>query len=323
VRSARPFLTLIEALLVSGLLVVAIVEAAAPRAANAIANHNGAAATSGRIAYSASEMTTDSPMGATQNVYSSTPSGAGVRLVARDATDPVWSPDGRWLAYVHNSELWRVRADGSGRRQVSLAATEPTWSPSGRRLAFTRTSEVMVDGYPEQRSAIYVVRRDGTGTRKVHSGWGPTWSPDGHAIAFTYQGSWLAAIWPDGRRFRVLRKGVSPSQIQFAPVGRRLVFIDVPEGGASVVRVLDMRTGRLRALPKEPAADRPKASPGRRMVGGLHSSATTGSPMVTSPMSMPSRCGRCGPTAGGVATWARCRLRSCRGKVSAGHGEDP
>jgi serine/threonine-protein kinase len=31
-----------------------------------------------------------------------------------DGHDPVWSPDGRWVAYVHGNGVWRRRADGSG-----------------------------------------------------------------------------------------------------------------------------------------------------------------------------------------------------------------
>jgi TolB protein len=160
------------------------------------------------------------------------------------------------------AEIWRVRADGTGKQRVSRRgwiASQPAWSPDGKRLAYVRTWEIMVGGYPEQRSAIYLVRRDGTGTRRLHSGWGPAWSPDGRVIAFTYQGSSLAAIRPDGRHFRQLREDVAPGQAQFGPVGRRLVFIDVPIGGASVVRILDMRTGRLRAVPKDPSGEQPQS----------------------------------------------------------------
>jgi Tol biopolymer transport system component len=31
-----------------------------------------------------------------------------------DGHDPIWSPDGRWITYVHFNGVWRRRADGSG-----------------------------------------------------------------------------------------------------------------------------------------------------------------------------------------------------------------
>ena len=32
----------------------------------------------------------------------------------KDGHDPVWSPDGRWIYYVHATGIWRRRADGGG-----------------------------------------------------------------------------------------------------------------------------------------------------------------------------------------------------------------
>jgi Tol biopolymer transport system component len=65
---------------------------------------------------------------------------------------PVWSPDGRWLAFVawaRNSEeagVWVVRADGQqdeeGREEEGahhLGGAYPVWSPDGRWLVFGRT----------------------------------------------------------------------------------------------------------------------------------------------------------------------------------------
>ncbi len=31
-----------------------------------------------------------------------------------DGHDPIWTPDGRWITYIHDNGIWRRRADGSG-----------------------------------------------------------------------------------------------------------------------------------------------------------------------------------------------------------------
>ncbi len=62
--------------------------------------------------------------------------------------EPVWSPDGQWLAYVTWSEegghIWKTRADGSGMPQqltkVAAYYRDPAWSPDGQRIVALRTS---------------------------------------------------------------------------------------------------------------------------------------------------------------------------------------
>jgi Tol biopolymer transport system component len=209
-----------------------------------------AATLQGRIAYSTYELTGGSPS-SVQNVYVSAPDGSRRRLLARDATDPVWSRDGRWLAYVHkNHDIRRVRADGRKDRLVAPGGTstkaQPVWSPDGKWLAYRRTWEVLGGEYPEPRSVIYVVRRDGTGARRLHSGTGgsgPAWSADGHVIAFTYQ-NMLAAVQPNGDRLRILHRGVNPQGLEFSPVARKLVFSDYTITPPAV-RTFDMSTRKL------------------------------------------------------------------------------
>ncbi len=62
------------------------------------------------------------------------------------AATPVWSPDGRSIAYAWDVpnrkselDLWTMRADGSDKRRITDARSaefDPTWSPDGVWLAF-------------------------------------------------------------------------------------------------------------------------------------------------------------------------------------------
>jgi dipeptidyl aminopeptidase/acylaminoacyl peptidase len=66
-------------------------------------------------------------------------------------TEPRWSPDGRWLAFlraerdpatgkVGKPQLWLLPADGGESRRLTdhpLAVVEPVWNPDSTRLAYT------------------------------------------------------------------------------------------------------------------------------------------------------------------------------------------
>ena len=64
----------------------------------------------------------------------------------RSATAPRWSPDGKKLAYVTDSQIWMMDADGDNKKQItkiSSGAAGPVWSPDGKWIAFV--SEVYPD----------------------------------------------------------------------------------------------------------------------------------------------------------------------------------
>lgn len=87
-------------------------------------------------------------------VMDATAGAAPQRLTSSDAWEfkPVWSPDGRWIAYVtwsmeEGGHIWRARSNGSGRPQqlTDTAAfyTDVTYTPDGETLLAMRGSEYM------------------------------------------------------------------------------------------------------------------------------------------------------------------------------------
>jgi Tol biopolymer transport system component len=71
--------------------------------------------------------------------------GSPERLVDVPAREPVFSPDGKMIAYVEDKDLgsgggglWVVPADRGVPTRVATAgnASSPVWSPDGRMLAF-------------------------------------------------------------------------------------------------------------------------------------------------------------------------------------------
>jgi Tol biopolymer transport system component len=75
------------------------------------------------------------------------------RVTRGDALEyqPVWSPDGEWLAYIvwsHDSgQIWKVRADGRDARQLTTSAafyTDLAFSPDGQRVLAMRGNARML-----------------------------------------------------------------------------------------------------------------------------------------------------------------------------------
>jgi TolB protein len=146
-----------------------------------------------------------------------------VKYIGRE---PSWSPDGTRIAFdsdqgdhpAGDGIYTMSSADGGSLARVTANPygwfdIQPAWSPDGRWIAFSRIRSVTPDGPAEGRArhraitALYVVRPDGTGLRRL-TPWGidvvsPDWSPDGRWIAFSSmeEAPEPAQIWlvqPDG-----------------------------------------------------------------------------------------------------------------------------
>jgi Tol biopolymer transport system component len=122
--------------------------------------------------------------------------GSGERVLSLRGVGPVWSPDGRELAYSTDRGIYVANSDGSNPRQLvssdlpSSGETMggPVWSPDGKRIAFLRGH--CYDA-PFQ---LHVANADGSGIRALApydpdlgsfapQEWSASWSPDGSRVA--------------------------------------------------------------------------------------------------------------------------------------------
>jgi len=130
------------------------------------------------------------PLGAERAIWAMS-SGGGRPWRVAEGSDPVLSPDGRWVLFVRDGQIYRAPVNtGTGLTERNDGEPplfrawgengDPVWSPDGRYIAFVtdRDDHSFIGVYDtEQPSVRYMapgVDRDTS----------PAWSPDGTRIAF-------------------------------------------------------------------------------------------------------------------------------------------
>lgn len=177
-------------------------------------------------------------------------------VVAHDvaAGNPLWSPDGQWIAYAAADDHgYVVAADGSGGTMDlgdfgGAGAWTPSFSPDSQRLAVAAG-----DG------TLWVVDRDGSNARRIshgtypevgEKGWSADWSPDGTKLLFggndpevKYN---LYMVGLDGAPEQLVSED-SQNGI-WSPDGSLIAYLHTGIGYGPTVRIAD-RTGKpVRAL---------------------------------------------------------------------------
>jgi TolB protein len=157
-----------------------------------------------------------------------------------------------------------MNADGSGRENLTEGPdddTDPAWSPDGRTLAFVR------DG------AVYLIRADGGGLRRLTTGASPAWSPDGRRLVFTRPAGRedLFTVGVDGRSVRRLTRTPAAAEVEpeWSPNGRWIAYSRVgrrPRDGGRQIYVVRPTGVGVRRVTSASADGSPTWSPDSRQV---------------------------------------------------------
>jgi dipeptidyl aminopeptidase/acylaminoacyl peptidase len=111
-----------------------------------------------------------------------------VSASSADDVDPSPSPDGRRIAFSRRGDIWVMNADGTGQRQLAHGGSHPVWSPDGKTLAFNGAGpgECPPGAYRcGHLVAVWTVRLDGSRLRRFEpASRNASWSPSGRWIAY-------------------------------------------------------------------------------------------------------------------------------------------
>ena len=152
---------------------------------------------------------------------------------------PVWSPDGKWIAYASgrngHSELYRKRSDGSGSEEVLLtdssAILTNDWSHDGKYLIYSKgwggnaAAEIWALPLEGDRKPFMVVPRSTSSvTSQGHL------SPNGRWIAYTSDESgtnevYVSAFGGGQGKWQISSNG--GEQPQWSRDGKQLYFMDI------------------------------------------------------------------------------------------------
>jgi Tol biopolymer transport system component len=193
-------------------------------------------------------------------------------------TSPIWSPDGKYIAFgcyysrgVYDDvypqdgyEICVAQADGTEYRRLTAndrKDAQPAWSPDGKQIAFVSSGfegKVFSD-------TIMLINPDGSGLVKVVDGQGPpAWSPDGKYIAYSNAGGNVAIVDLDnGKSISLSTSGDGSYDFRpvWSPDGKHIAFESSRDGHDEIYVITIDGTGQTRLTNDLLQKSRPVWSP--------------------------------------------------------------
>jgi Tol biopolymer transport system component len=157
-----------------------------------------------------------------------------------DARQPVWSPDGKWIAFFAyldgGYDLWAIAPDGSNQHKLTWGPfddREPAWSHDGTRIAFAADRG---SAFGSSYNIWMLDIRSGEITQLTNhpsENRMPSWSPDDKEIAFSSTRDGGASVWAVNVADRKERKVSTAKGVVEAPSwspGGKIVYHSLTDG---------------------------------------------------------------------------------------------
>lgn len=121
---------------------------------------------------------------------------------------PAYSPDGNWIAFSYQGDIWKMPSQGGKAIRLTLHHADdvkPRFSPDGKQIAFSSNRSGNFD--------VWVIATEGGIPKQitVHSAWDSIcdWLPDGNSILFSSLRSGAVELW------KTKLSGGTPIQLTF------------------------------------------------------------------------------------------------------------
>jgi len=188
------------------------------------------------------------------------------RLVS--VSDPVWSPDGRRIAFTAGCptctpRLYVVATSGRHLREIPTGpggVHSPGWSPRGDAIVFTRQrgEDQFIVAVNLRTDRVRVINSEPETADNSDST--PAWSPDGRRIVFARElhhedvTLWLVPAAGGSRRLLIRHDNAfDQSHPQWSPDGKHVVFMQATNRSVTWdLYVFDTATGTASRLTRDP-----------------------------------------------------------------------